>query len=158
MKKAFSILVASLILASSVHLTIATHFCGGSFEAFRISVSQEKAGCGMELRHPACEKGTSIGHNCCTDKLASYLINDNYSPASFHFIKSVSTNILILFGNTSYSAIQIPVSDLQFSHSPPGECMTSRVELASICIFRIWEFPSFKLNNGEILSIHYSYI
>jgi hypothetical protein len=137
MKKIFSIVLAGLIIASSVHLTIATHYCGGSFEAFRLSVSQEKAGCGMELRHPACEKGKSIGHNCCTDKLASYLINDSYSPASFHFVKTVSADFAILFGITNYTALQIPVSDLQITHSPPGECMASRVELASICIFRI---------------------
>ena len=137
MKKAFSILLASLILASSVHLSIATHYCGGNFEAFRVSVSQEKASCGMELRHPVCEKGKSIGHNCCSDKLASYLINDNFSPASFHFIKSVTSDFVILFGITNYISLQLPVSDIPITHSPPGECPPSMVELASICTFRI---------------------
>ncbi len=137
MKKVFSILVASLILASSVHLSIATHFCGGSFEAFRISVSQEKAGCGMELRHPACEKGTSFGHNCCTDKLASYLINDNYSPTSFCLDKSYQTVNAVPFGAIGFDLTNPTFSNLQIAYSPPGEFLATKVELASICIFRI---------------------
>ena len=137
MKKGFSILFALLILASSVHLSIATHFCGGSFEAFRISVSQEKAGCGMELRHPACEKGKSFGHNCCTDKLASYLINDNYSPTSFSLEKSYQTVNAVYFGTIGCDLANPIVSNLQIAYSPPGEFPASMVELASICIFRI---------------------
>ena len=137
MKKVFSILLASLIIASSVHLSIATHFCGGTYEAFKISVSEEKASCGMEAGIPTCEKGNTIGHNCCSDKLASYLINDNYSSESYSLEKSHQHISDVIFGSVHIIPSNPTIQKLQIAYSPPGELMSSKVELASICIFRI---------------------
>ena len=137
MKKTFSILLAVLIIASSVHLSIATHFCGGSFEALKISISEKKADCGMESSVPACEKGIRFGHNCCTDKLASYLINENYSPVSFYLEKSNQVLLTVVFGAIASIPSNPTIQNLQIAYSPPGELIPSEVELASICIFRI---------------------
>jgi hypothetical protein len=137
MKKLFSILLAGLIIASSVHLTIAAHYCGKSFEGYKVSVSGEKASCGMEQEAPACTHERAIGHNCCSDKLASYLVNDNYSPASFNFNNSVPSDFVVLFGITRLISNTPTSSNLQIAHAPPGEFMPYQVELASICTFRI---------------------
>jgi hypothetical protein len=137
MKKLFSILLAGLIIVSSVHLTIATHYCGNAFEGYKVSVSGEKASCGMERELPASSHENSISHNCCTDKLASYLINDNYSPASFHFIKSVQSAFVVPFGIANFISIAPALSNLKIAHAPPGEFLPCKVELASICLFRI---------------------
>jgi hypothetical protein len=137
MKKVFTILLAGLIIASSVHLTIATHYCGNAFEGYKVSVSGEKASCGMERKVPAQSHENSISHKCCTDKLASYLINDNYSPASFHFIKSLQSGFNPLYGITNLISIAPSLSNLKITHAPPGEFLPYKVELASICVFRI---------------------
>lgn len=137
MKKLFSILLAGLIIASSINLTIATHYCGNSFQGYKVSVSGEKASCGMEKEAPACTHGKAIGHNCCTDKLASYLVNDNYSPASFNFNNSVPSDFVVLFGVTKFISNSPFSSNMQIAHAPPGEFLLYQVELASICTFRI---------------------
>ena len=137
MKRLFSILLAGLIIASSIHLTVATHYCGGSFEAFKLSVSNDKASCGMEANIPVCSNEKSIGHHCCTDKFASYLINDNYSASSFHFVKAPSTAFAILLGNLISTNAISAHTECKSAPSPPGDCLPSMVELASICIFRI---------------------
>jgi hypothetical protein len=137
MKKILSILLAGLIIASSVHLTIATHYCGGNFEGYKVSVSGEKASCGMEQSSPACNEHRTIGHNCCTDKIATYLITDNFSSTAFHFIKVAQGSLVFLFGHTSFHSIIFPFTSMQIAHSPPGECLPNMVDLASFCIFRI---------------------
>ena len=137
MKKTFSILLAVLIIASSVHLSIATHFCGGSFEALKISISEKKADCGMESSVPACEKGIRFGNNCCSDKLTSFLINDNYSPVSFYLEKSNQVLITLIYGEIACLTSSPTIQNSQIAYSPPGELIPSEVELASICIFRI---------------------
>jgi hypothetical protein len=137
MKKLLSILLVGLIIASSVHLTIATHYCGNTFEGYKVSISGEKASCGMEPTAPACTDHKSIGHNCCTDKIASYLVNDNYSPATFHFFKIAQSNFVVLFGTTNYLTYNSPETNLQIAHSPPGECVPNLVNLVFISVFRI---------------------
>jgi hypothetical protein len=138
MKKLLSILFAVLIIASSVHLTIAIHYCGNTFERYKVSISGEKASCAMERRVPDCTQHREIGHKCCTDKLATYLVTDNYSPATFHFIKITQNSFATLSGTPSSSGYNfLPLSKTQIAHSPPGDYVPNLVNLSSICIFRI---------------------
>ena len=137
MKKILSILFAGLVIISSVNLTIATHYCRNTFEGFKISVSGERAACGMEASIPAYSTEKSFSHNCCKDKVASYLVIDNYSPASFHFIKSNPNNFISLFASESCISESLANSKWQIAHTPPGEFLPYKVELASICLLRI---------------------
>jgi hypothetical protein len=137
MKKILSILFAGLLIVSSVHLTVAIHYCGNVFETYKVSVSGEKASCGMKPGAPACNNERTIRHNCCNDKVASYLVNDNYSPTFFHFIKFTHNNFVALIGIENFLSLISPVSNVQITQSPPGECLPNQVSISSICVYRI---------------------
>lgn len=136
MKKLLSIILALLIIVSGVHLTIATHYCGGSFEGFKVSVSGEKAGCGMEASAWACHDLKTIGHNCCTDRMASYIITDNFISTVFQLIKVAQSNFHFLFEIPNILIHHSPYLIMQIAHFPPGKCLPNLVKLASICVFR----------------------
>lgn len=136
MKKFFSILLAGLVIVSSIHLTIATHYCGDNFKGFKVSVNGEKASCGMESTAPVCTNHKSINHNCCTDKIASYFITDDFFSKAFHFIKLAQCNFISFIGIANIFKYHTPDSLIQITHSPPGEYLPNMVKLASICIFR----------------------
>jgi len=48
MRKLSSISLAILILLAGMHITIATHFCGGEIAATKVSLAGIAASCGME--------------------------------------------------------------------------------------------------------------
>ena len=48
MKKFISISLTFLLLAALFHFSIATHYCGGTIAATKISLSGKLASCGME--------------------------------------------------------------------------------------------------------------
>lgn len=139
MKKVFSILFALLILLSGMHLSIATHFCGGEIADVKWSFTSEKATCGMEeddLGYYVNHK--TIESNCCQNEISIYAVDSNYSPSSFQ-IQEITKNIIqefyipenISFNSYSYS------NYLYADVSPPGNLLTSAVGLDDICIFRI---------------------
>ena len=137
MKKFYSISLAVLILIAGMHLTFATHYCGGSIAASKISVSGELASCGMEGAEDTCPlSGDHFKSHCCDDEVSVYAIDNNYSP-SFPDIISISQNIL--------QAFYLPISEvlpssslisLNNNVSPPGELYISAVRLIDICVFR----------------------
>jgi hypothetical protein len=137
MKKLFSILFAFLILLSGMHLSIATHVCGGEIAAVKWSFSEEKATCGMEVAKQSDSDKNTITSECCHNKLSVYTVDNNYNPSSFQ-IKELTKNLLQVFNipvNTFSS-----ISNLSYSHPnviPPDIALTSAVSLADICIFRI---------------------
>jgi hypothetical protein len=136
MKKLFSILIAGFIISSSVHLTIATHFCCNELEAFKVSVTGEKAKCEMEPSSIDNTVENTVRHKCCSDRVAIYLVTDNYSPVALYIIKFIQNDFIILNGITSILKHISPEKVMQIAHSPPGECLPNMVKLASICIFR----------------------
>lgn len=140
MKRILAILFASLILASGMHLSFATHYCGGKEAASKISFSELKASCGMESGITECPSHSKkqIDNDCCKDVVSVYSIEKNYNPATFEF-KQFSLNVLHIFlvpntiGNLATSS-----SLLNTNASPPDNLKASEVRLASICVFRIW--------------------
>jgi hypothetical protein len=138
MKKLFSISFAFLILLSGMHLSIATHFCGGEIAAVKWSFSGEKATCGMETTKQKCPVHNGITSNCCHNKMAFLKVDKNYSPSAFQ-IKEVTKNILKVFYaplNLSYNSL-IASNSVRKNFRPPDNFLVSAVSLASVCVFRI---------------------
>jgi hypothetical protein len=138
MKKLLSIFFAFLILLTGVHLTFATHYCGGSFAASKISVSGELASCGMEDIEKTCSNpGNHLKSHCCDNEVSVYAIDNTYTP-SFSVATDVVQNILQVFTLPVSITIHsfLPEKPLLTSVSPPGKLFTSIVNLADICVFR----------------------
>jgi hypothetical protein len=121
-----------------MHLSIATHFCGGEVAAIKISFSEEKATCGMESANQTCSNHNSVSSNCCENAVKVYSVDNNYNPSTF-LTKGITKNILQVFNvpeSISYNSF-IASRSLSNSVIPPDIISTSAVSLADICIFRI---------------------
>ena len=142
MKKVLSILFATLILLSGMHLSIATHWCGGEIAQVKLSFTHEKATCGMcgeEKSAPLANYTTTIfNEGCCKDKMSFYVVDSNFSPSTFQTnqpayqllqVFDIPKTIGILFLHTN--------STLNTNVQPPGNYIASAVSLPDICVFRI---------------------
>jgi hypothetical protein len=138
-KKGFSILFALVMIVSSAHLTIATHYCGGKVAGRVISLSGKLATCGMERTGEICPSlGNRIATHCCDNKVLTIgIVNLFTSP------------LLIQKENTSSNvdAFYLPVnqffryiSDFNYAITnihPPGGFSIFEVDLNEICAYRI---------------------
>ena len=139
MKKLFSILFASLIILTGMHLSVATHLCAGEVAAVKWSLSDEKASCGMEMATPVSSSDKNIqAENCCKDEISFYAVDSNYNPSTLQINKPVNqllqvfyipSDLGILFGITN------PSSNTNIQ--PPGKSIASAVSLPDICVFLI---------------------
>ena len=139
MKKVFSILLSLLMLAAMLHLTVATHYCGGKVAASTVSLSGKLATCGMECSEKGLPlQGTNFTKNCCDDIVTFCGIDSNYNP-SFSFVpESYQFNFQVFSipaGSPVYSIAVL--KSLYTNVSPPGALMSTNVDLSDICIFRI---------------------
>jgi hypothetical protein len=136
MKKTLSILFAFLILVTSTHLSIATHFCEGKLAAIKVSFSDKEASCGMAQHNPTSPSCTSVKDDCCKNKVSTYFIGDNYNSSHFQLQKIQQEIVFAML----FPLVQI--FDIDFSaksdntSSPPGNFLISGVKLALICVFR----------------------
>ena len=86
MKKVFSISLSILMLTAVLHLSVATHYCGGKETASVVSLNGKLADCGMEGSQKKLPlSGTNFTRHCCDDVVTFYGIDSNYAP-SFPFI------------------------------------------------------------------------
>jgi len=139
MKKLFSIVFAGMILLSGMHLSIASHLCGGELAAVKWSVLDEKAGCGMEMVKPVNTAQKSFdAESCCKDEISYYSVDTNYNPSTIQTnqpeqnllqVFYIPLNLGIQFKNTTHST-HTPVQ-------PPGIFLASAVQLPDICVFLI---------------------
>ncbi|NOU16081.1 MAG: hypothetical protein HOO91_00790 [Bacteroidales bacterium] len=139
MKRILSILFASLILVSGMHLTIATHFCGGVYAATKASFSGELASCGMEQS----DKSTPFSSNhfdtkCCDDEVINYSVDNNFAPSN-----SIVLELIKNISHVYYLPVDISCKSLSTNNSflanvfPPGNFITNAVSIVDICVFRI---------------------
>lgn len=138
MKKFFSIGFAILILLSGMHLTIATHFCGGEVAAVKWSLSGEYASCGMEDPNQTCPTHYNIKSNCCHNEVAVYSIDNNYHPSYFQYkttIKSV-LQVFLLPANIHFQKTNF-TNYLIADVSLPDKLLAADISQAEICVFRI---------------------
>jgi hypothetical protein len=139
MKKLFSILFATVIVLSGMHLSLATHVCGGELAAVKWSLSEEKASCGMEMPKPnnSAEK-TIIPESCCKDEISNFVVDNNYSPSTLQFNATSFHLLQVFLIPENAGSLAIATS---FSHNtnvqPPGSFPANAVSLPDICVFLI---------------------
>ena len=75
MKKVVSIILSLFLLVSGLHLTLATHICGGEVAAVKWSVAQESASCGMKPLSCEASNATHLKSNCCQDEIRSFSVD-----------------------------------------------------------------------------------
>ena len=138
MKKVLSIVFAMLILFSGMHISVASHFCGGEIAAVKWSVTGEKATCGMEKAQTACPLHQAITSGCCKDEVTVYKIDNNYSPSDFQ-LKKVVTNLIQVFNIPDCLSLNtlIPLKSSFTCIRPPGNLQSSSVKQEDICVFLI---------------------
>ena len=139
MKRILSILFAALIVLSGMHLSLATHLCGGEIAAVKWSLSEEKASCGMNMPQPSCSaEKTIIPESCCKDEIADFVVDNNYNPSTlqlnaplFHLLK-----VFLIPENTGSLAIATSYTR-NTNVQPPGSFPANAVSLLDICVFLI---------------------
>ena len=140
MKKAFSIIFAVFILASGMHFSIATHFCGGEIVSKKVSFSGAKASCGMEADDQEdCPNPEGYSTNCCKNTVDAYAVNLNYENISIFKIPEVTKNLvqdIFIPVRVVLTPAYFNLSD-NYGVSPPYLLLASSVDLADICIYRI---------------------
>ena len=77
------IILALLLLITSVGVTVSKHYCGDSLESVTVVVTPE----------PCCE----IPSGCCHDESTTIKLEDSYSVTSFSFVQSQFAVLLPLF-------------------------------------------------------------
>ena len=139
MKKGFSIFLSLLMLTAMMHLSVATHYCGGKVAASTVSLSGKLATCGMECSEKELPlPGANFIKHCCDDVVTFCGIDNNYTP-SFSFVpKSYAYNFQVFAIPVALSVNSCTdIIPLYTSVSPPDELLSTSVDLSAICVFRI---------------------
>lgn len=125
-----------MVILSGMHISIATHICGGEVAAVKLSVSGVKATCGMESGTDPIR--TTIHRSCCHDQIASLTVADKYSPSFFH-INEPDSHLLQIFylPDTLETQLIKTQQTSKTSIPPPGLYLASAVRLSDICVFII---------------------
>lgn len=138
MKNILTILLASFILLSGMHLSVARHICGGEVADVKISFSEAKASCGMEGNDNALTAQSGIASNCCHNDLSVLTVDDYFSSTSLE-IQEVSPPVLQLFYlpliQSFYSLV--PTFQAYTDVRPPDNVLANAVSLPKICVFLI---------------------
>ena len=139
MKKVISISIIFFLLISVLHLSFATHYCGGTIAASKISLSGKLATCGMEDNQKDLHlTGLHLTTHCCDNVLVCYGINSIFFP-TFSFVLEPCQQHFQIFSIPvdltlkSIASIKSNCTNV----SPPGASASSSVDLTDICILRI---------------------
>ncbi len=139
MKKVVSVSLTFLLLAAMLHISVATHYCGGREFATKISLSGKLASCGMESAGNEIPlAGINFTRQCCSDEINYCRIDNNYTP-SFSFIPEYFKCTLQVYS----IPVELPVISAELikpsftNGSPPGAMMSTNVDLSDICTYRI---------------------
>ena len=130
---------ALLILLSGMHLTLATHLCGGEISAVKVSFTHENANCGMCAVKQTNSTAQSISNeSCCKDEMSFYAVDSNYSSSTLQINQPVK-QLLQVFDIPKAFGIQFlhTNSTTNTNVQPPGNFIASAVSLPDICVFRI---------------------
>jgi hypothetical protein len=141
-KRIFSILTVFLVLAATLHISVARHYCGGEFAASKISLSGDLASCGMEGTEKNCplhSAGDHLKSHCCDDVVTYFSIDNNYTQSQ-QTVFAESYRFISHFPEISIAS-PLYISNLNYQVftgvSPPDYLMYTAVDLTSICVFRI---------------------
>jgi hypothetical protein len=128
MKKFFSIVLAVVLLASQLSLTIGTHVCAGeAIETRIIYGGSHLLGCGMEDMSEACEIPVQHDVNfskdqCCENQYQTLQSSDEFVNDSFHH--NFSVDFAVAFVHAALNIDSFSQADRPFNTAylpPPHE-------------------------------------
>jgi hypothetical protein len=138
-KKVLTILTAVLLLASGMHLSFASHYCGGKLAAVRLSVTGEYATCGMER----CITGAgttqkTYSDNCCENHISAFSLG-NYESTTSLLPGSPEQKTIHFSGIPVYPLLSHDYSFKAYGSntSPPGNYCPENLSIPILCVFRI---------------------
>ena len=139
MKKVLSITLSLLMLTAMLHLSVATHYCGGKLASSKVSLTGILANCGMEGSEEELPfPGNNLKSHCCDDIVTILGINNNYTPSVIYISDVYQTNLQVFFVPDKSSLLSAAILKSIYTNvSPPGVLMSTSVDLSDICIFRI---------------------
>jgi hypothetical protein len=137
MKRGLSILIAAILLASGMHISIDRHYCGGTLADVKISVTGKLASCGMEEAEPECSNHPVFDQKCCEDQISYFSTSSNYFPECFSIIHPVSGKEIMLFQTDNPISVISSDTNSYFRVFPPGENFRSGLTQPEMCVFRI---------------------
>jgi hypothetical protein len=139
MKKVLSIFLSMVLMLSLVHISVAMHYCGGKVYSSKVSLTGVLATCGMEVTDQSqLHHGTNLTKHCCDDFLTLYGIDNFYTPSYFFIPESYQNNFHVLALHEKSTVTHLIETDyIAANVSPPGELMSTCVDLSDICVFRI---------------------
>jgi hypothetical protein len=138
MRKILAIPVITLILFTGIKVNFATHWCGGSVAATKVSLSGELATCGMEHQGDKRSEADLYKNLCCDDVLKTYSFSCNYIPSY-----SIENHIFRQVDFIADVAVVLKPGDMipntcsDETIRPPGTYEPSSVDLQVLCISRI---------------------
>lgn len=138
MKKAITILITVIFLTSLTQFSIGHHYCGGNLAAVKVSLTGEKATCGIEHGDSHSSNQILFSSGCCEDEMLSFFGYNNSIPEYFQITKPLPEKQAIYFQNILLTDSQS--FDSNCSNGcifPPGKNIHSRLTQPDICVFRI---------------------
>ena len=136
-KRILSILIATILLASGIQVSLDRHYCGGNLADVRMSFSGKLASCGMEESVNSCPNQTFLDKKCCEDQVTYFGISGNYYPEYFTLLQPTQERddtFIIRYNLYSDNSFD---SNLVNWVLPPGDNLNSSVTQSWICVFRI---------------------
>lgn len=138
MKKVSSILVSILIVLAGLHPSVATHFCRGRLAQVKVSVTEEKASCGMECT-ASNSKTTGNAHikkHCCEDYLYTLSVDDTIQSQFDYNPDTLERTLSAFLDLPQYKTLyHYSISPTPFQ-PPPKLLLSSKVDISFICIYR----------------------
>ncbi len=139
MKKGFPILFTLLMLATILHLSLATHYCDGKEVATKVSFSGKLASCKNDcLESELPVTGENFTKHCCDDVLMICGIANYYEP-TFSFVpESHHYNFQFIALHNGLS-VRLFKDLVTFSSNVnlSGVLTFTDPDLSDICVFRI---------------------
>lgn len=139
MRKGLSILLLLLMLSAMLHLTLATHYCGGKLASSKVSLTGKLANCGMEdSKKDLPIPGTNFTKHCCDDAVIFCGTDNNYIPSFSCAPESCQYNFHLFTLSARFSVHTFLIFKTLYTNiSPPDELMSTDVDLSEVCVFRI---------------------
>jgi len=137
MKKILPPFLALLLLVSGMHLSVASHYCGGTLAQVKWSFDRELATCGMKGEQNP-QKGIVLEQPCCMDVLSTYTTDGQYQFQSLELKKSTPQVIASFTAPLSMLFKSQEPAYFNYTHVfPPGKVLPSQVLQENICVFLI---------------------
>ena len=120
MKSSVSILLAFLLLFSTVGIAKTTHWCMGHEMESAIGFGEKHLDCGMELPNEDSTTSSEDPSSCCENKTQHLQVDDDFQVSQIEFQLSPSF-ILPLLQAFVFEVDFLTINEVDFpsEHSPP---------------------------------------